>query len=300
MNNKTWFVAGQGSIGSFIAYNAMNKGISCKQIVRELTQTSQTCFHPIDKDSILLPESLPFSGLVPASIQFLIVPLKAYDIVPFLTQVKPFLAENAAIVLCHNGLGTIELATELITDNMDLFFCTTNNGLYKNEQGVFQAGLGESLWSHVAGLQPEKLTNNDFTSLLGSANMVNNLQQVLWQKLVINCAINPLTAINKIKNGALDQDVYRSSIANIVNETLAVGQAIGVELKHDQLINRVYQVIQATANNYSSMYQDVHAHKKTEIDFITGHVVKLGKELGIPTPTSNLIYEQLKTLYNNQ
>jgi len=297
MINKLWFVAGQGSVGSFIAYNAHISNLECRQITRKsLTNNPAIQFHPLNGESITLPSAVSLAQLPVNSIAYLIVPLKAYDIIPFLQQVRPYLSDNAAVILCHNGLGTIELATDLLSENMDLYFCTTSNGLYKNNQGVFQAGVGDSLWSHVAGEHPDKLTNDDLIPLFNRVIKATNLQQILWQKLVINCVINPLTAINKVKNGELTRAQYSETITNIVRETLAVANKVGVSLDFDIMLAKVYQVIKDTAQNYSSMYQDVNANKKNEIDYITGHVIKLAKSYGIPSPISNSLYQEVKAL----
>jgi 2-dehydropantoate 2-reductase len=299
MNNKQWFIAGQGSVGSFIAYNALLSSLKYHQIVRKPFSPTNTApqVHPLNGVPVSLPNAIALSDIKLKSIEYLIVPLKAYDIIPFLTQVQPFLNDNAAIILCHNGLGTIELATNLISENMDLYFCTTSNGLYKNSQGIFQAGIGDSLWSHVSGSHPQKLNNDDLIPLFNRIDNVNNLQQILWQKLIINCAINPLTAIHKVKNGELLQDKYRTTITAVVDESLAVATAFGVSLKSGAVLTKVYQVINDTANNYSSMYQDIHSNKQNEIDFITGHIIKLGADFNIPTPVSDNLYQQIKSFY---
>ena len=298
MNNKHWFIAGQGSVGSYIAYNAMLSALSCRQITRPSSNSIKTKiqFHPLDADPVPLPNAISLADLTFKSIEYLIVPLKAYDVIPFLQQVQPFLADNVAIILCHNGLGTVELAANLISENMDLYFCTTSNGLYKNNQGVFQAGIGDSVWSHVAGRHPNKLTNDDLIPVFNRINEAPDLQQILWQKLVINCAINPLTAINKIKNGELAKTQYRKTITHIVRETLSIAKKEGVSLEFDFMLTKVYRVIKDTAKNYSSMYQDVSANKQNEIEFITGYIVKLAERYGVPCPISHSIYQQVKAL----
>jgi 2-dehydropantoate 2-reductase len=179
---------------------------------------------------------------------------------------------------------------------MDLYFCTTSNGLYKNAKGVFQAGIGDSFWSHVAGEYSGKITNKELIPLFKRVEHVDNLQQILWQKLVINCAINPLTAIDNVNNGALAADKYTQNINEIIGETIAVAKKVNVELDFESTRNKVYQVIQSTGANYSSMYQDINANKKTEIDFITGYIVKLAKQFDVATPMSDLLYQQVQTL----
>ena len=296
MNNKHWFVAGQGSIGSFVAYNALLSDIKCDQIVREVNHSKSILFHPISKQPTALPRPITLANLTPNSIHYLIVPLKAYDIWPFLQQIMPYLAKDAVIMLCHNGLGTIELVADLLTANMNLFFCTTSNGLYKNTDGVFQAGIGESQWSHVVGNNPEKLNNKNLIPLFGRITKVDNLQKILWHKLIVNCVINPLTALHNIKNGALAKAEYTGAIESIVKETLLVANKLGISLEFQTMLNTVHQVIANTAENYSSMNQDVKSGKQTEIDFISGYVVKEGAKLNIPTPINQSLYSQIKAL----
>jgi 2-dehydropantoate 2-reductase len=300
MNNrvtsKHWFIAGHGSIGSFVAYNALLSDIKCDQIVRDANNSKAALFHPIGKQPTALPTPITSVDLTLNSIHYLIVPLKAYDIVPFLQQIMPYLADDAAIILCHNGLGTIEPVTDLLTKNMNLFFCTTSNGLYKNKDGIFQAGLGESQWSHVAGNTPEKLSNDDLVPLFVRITQVDNLQKILWQKLIVNCVINPLTALHNVKNGALAQKGYAENIECIIKETLLVANKVGISLEFQTMLNTVNQVIANTAENYSSMNQDVKSHKQTEIDFISGYVIKEGLKLNIPTPVCQSLYDQIKAL----
>ncbi|GHB57077.1 2-dehydropantoate 2-reductase [Psychrosphaera saromensis] len=296
VTSKHWFIAGQGSIGSFVAYNALLSGIKCDQIVRNVNHSKQTWFHPIGKQPTALPTPITSVDITPNSIHYLIVPLKAYDIVPFLQQAMPYLADDAAIILCHNGLGTIELVNDLLTPNMNLFFCTTSNGLYKNKDGIFQAGLGGSQWSHVAGNNPDKLNNDDLVPLFVRITQVDNLQKILWQKLIVNCVINPLTALHNVKNGALAQLVFAEDIESIIKETLLIANKLGVSLELSAMLKAVNQVIANTAENYSSMNQDVKSHKQTEIDFISGYVVKEGLKLNIPTPISLSLYNQIKAL----
>lgn len=295
MNTNHWYIAGQGSIGSLAAYNAKQHNVRYSQIVRT-KPSHDVWFKPIKHEPIKLDNAITFSEIAKQSIDYLLVPLKAYDVVPFLTQAMPYLAPNVAVVLSHNGLGTIEPVADLVGDTMDVFFCTTSHGLYKDQNTIIQAGIGESKWSHVTGLHPDKLNNQHLADLFGQANQLENVDSILWQKLIINCAINPLTAIHKIKNGALAQPQYQQTITDIITESLKVANQQGINLAFNSMLSTVKQVIGNTSGNYSSMYQDVMASKTTEIDYITGYIVNMAKLMNIDVPVSQSLYHQVKTL----
>ncbi|NMU82308.1 2-dehydropantoate 2-reductase, partial [Vibrio parahaemolyticus] len=88
-------------------------------------------------------------------------------------------------------------------------------------------------------------------------------------KLAINCAINPLTAILQCKNGELAKPEFKIQLESITQELVEVMSKEGIAIEFRSLFDTVMQVVNATAENYSSMRQDVFHQRRTEIDFIT-------------------------------
>jgi 2-dehydropantoate 2-reductase len=98
----------------------------------------------------------------------------------------------------------------------------------------------------------------------------------LWQKLAVNCVINPLTALHRCPNGELNNDPERSSqVAALCREVREIACAAGMAAAVADLHQIVTQVISSTATNRSSMLQDVLAGRPTEIDYINGYLVKI-------------------------
>jgi 2-dehydropantoate 2-reductase len=116
----------------------------------------------------------------------------------------------------------------------------------------------------------------------------------LWKKLAINAVINPLTAIHNIKNGVLADRKYTVSTSNICNEIAKVMGALGYTVTNAELIENVNQVIADTANNYSSMHQDLKFKRQTEIAFINGYVTSKAAELNIEVPYNHRLVEQIR------
>jgi len=81
-----------------------------------------------------------------------------------------------------------------------------------------------------------------------------------------------------------------------VSEATRVAKRKKVKLIYDDPLAKVEAVCEATAQNISSMLQDVLRAKRTEIDFINGVIVRQGQELGIPTPVNSLLSDLVKTI----
>jgi 2-dehydropantoate 2-reductase len=121
-----------------------------------------------------------------------------------------------------------------------------------------------------------------------------DIDRVVWAKLAANCAINPLTALHGIPNGALlaDPDLRRAMHA-AAREVGAVAQARGLDLGADAAA-LAEQVAEATADNLSSMLQDLERGVTTEIDALSGAVAEEGRRLGVPTPVNEDLWRRVR------
>ncbi len=129
-----------------------------------------------------------------------------------------------------------------------------------------------------------------------AAEPSDEVERLIWEKLVINVGINAITGLTGIRNGFIAEmreatDLCRSAVEEAITVARSKGFPIGLEM-----IQRVIAVARATARNRSSMGQDVDKKKRTEIDAINGAVVRFGKEAGIPTPVNQTLTSLMKVL----
>lgn len=114
-----------------------------------------------------------------------------------------------------------------------------------------------------------------------------------WQKLAVNAGINAVTALARVENTALSEPTP-SVAARAARETARVARADGANLADETAVEAVEAVAAATADNQSSMLQDVRAGRPTEVDAINGAVVRRGETLGVDTPTNRTLAELLR------
>jgi 2-dehydropantoate 2-reductase len=124
----------------------------------------------------------------------------------------------------------------------------------------------------------------------------NDIEAVLWEKLVVNVGINPLTAILRVRNGALLEipEAWDLAVA-AATEAAEVARASGTAPAIDPE-TRLKEVCTATAANRSSMLQDILAGRATEIEALNGQVVKHGAVLRVPAPVNSCLTAILKAL----
>ena len=113
-----------------------------------------------------------------------------------------------------------------------------------------------------------------------------DLELELWRKAAVNAAVNPVTARRRVRNGALLEGPARSEAESLLAEAVAVASAVGVALTLDVARADLARVLTATAENRSSMLQDVERGRPTEIEAISGEILRRGEALGLALPAT--------------
>jgi len=124
----------------------------------------------------------------------------------------------------------------------------------------------------------------------------DNVNGVLWAKLIANCAYNALSAITQLPYGKLVHGAGVPAVMrDIVDECLAVARATGIEVAGDQH-EAVRRIALTMPDQFSSTAQDLARGKKTEIEHLNGVVVRKGEALGVPTPANRMLLALVKLL----
>ena len=237
------------------------------------------------------------------SADIILLTVKSYQVKKTLVNISPILASKAIIILCHNGMGTAEeLSKSIITKHKILAMLTTHGCLKTSHLKVTHTGLGEvdfgllNLGLVKQSSSPNKLDNaiiSKLEQLLTPAKFHQNIIEKQWQKLAINCVINPLTAIYDVENGVINDKEYKLIARKTLIEIVSVAKTQGITLKLKQLVDTVQKVAQSTNKNSSSMRCELKNNKRTEIDYINGFIHRLGQANNIDTPTNSQLWQQV-------
>lgn len=288
-------IVGQGAIGLLAASRLALKHYSSHLLTHDHQASSLVLnFRQQQQDHVLLLcRSLPQQP-----IQLLLVPVKAFAVEQALKQWLPYCAADADIVLCHNGMGTLTPAQQLLQGGHKLWFASTTHGALKSGAHRLQhTGVGRTVLGPVNALAgqsvaPEAVLN----AALGPLQEVKDILPVLWQKLAINAVINPMTACLMLPNGELTKPQYQAQIEQLITEFCSVAEAYGQRFERGSLRQTVLEVATNTAANYSSMQQDRLLQRPDELDYITGFLLKAAAEAGLSLPAHQQLYQQLRAL----
>lgn len=124
-----------------------------------------------------------------------------------------------------------------------------------------------------------------------------NIEGDLWMKLIQNCAYNALSALGRAEYGRIVRNPWtRDLMKRVVDEVVAVGQARHIRFPDVDLVEATWKLGEGMERTTSSTAQDIARGRRTEIDSLNGGVVRLGDEVGIPTPVNRTLYVLVKLL----
>jgi len=271
-------IIGLGAVGTLIAHFLNNAGYTPLVITR--TKYDEVFFNE-HRIQIKYVNELN-------NIKYTFVTVKAYDT----PNVIPYL--KGKVIVIQNGIGGYELIKEHYTNSYPAIL---TYGLERNTNKVKLNGIGEI----ILPFETTKTHSNEMSEIvevfrIGGANvrLVEDIQSYRWLKLAINCVINPLSALFKIKNGDILR-IPEDLLTRIIDEVKKVAMLEKITLPLDPY-EELKRVINITKDNKSSMLQDIEKGRKTEIDYLNGAVVKYGNKHNYKPIYNEILWKMIKTL----
>ncbi len=257
-----------------------------------------------DRYEVIDSEKEPIPEFHRSSCDVAIIAGKASS-TPILASIaEELLTPSGVAMSIQNGLGHAETLSNRVGRERVLGGSTTHSAWRDGDGSVHWSGRGSVHLGKLDGSEADGVSQEllDCLNIAGlDPNWSPNVHRMIWRKLLINVAINPVCAIAGVRNGALVEvpELWEQSLESM-REAEAVARAAGVDLGDIDAEQFLRKVVIATAENRVSMLQDLMAGRRTEVDVLCGAVVSKGVELGIPTPRNEMLLALVRGIEMSQ
>lgn len=284
-------VVGPGAMGCLFAGRLQKAGVDCILVdhsddrAKRLHRSGIT----IERNGEREQCNPKVATRMPAGLDLVVVLTKAY------ATHALHLPPDTPVLSLQNGLGNVETLCSM-TGSQRVLAGSTSEAATLLEEGVTR---------HVApGVTKIGAWTSCPTALafeaLGKAGFNVEITpapgQSLWEKAAVNAGINPLTALLNVSNGRLlDLRETRQLLRDLVVEAAKVAGTEGYRFDHS-LVELAEHVCEQTRDNISSMLQDVRAGRRTEIDAISGEILRRAQLASVPAPRTRVIYQLVRGL----
>jgi 2-dehydropantoate 2-reductase len=238
-------------------------------------------------------------------VDWLFLMVKQKDITELLLKQLLELSTPETRVVCfQNGIGHIELLMKAFSPKRLYAAVTTEGALKLSDNSVKHTGKGITWLGRVEETANDSMQWDESEKMLQSLLIEAGFEIYLskkiisriWNKLLINAVINPLTAVFQLNNGALLQSVYLKELMKaLLEEGSIVAKHAQIEIA-DDLWKQLLQVCERTAENQSSMMKDITEGRITEIDWINGALINFANPYKLALPTHQTVYRMVKYL----
>jgi len=291
-------VIGAGAMGCLYgAYLSKNHEVymidSLQKQVRAIQDIGIT-LEESDGMTMVYPKvSAYVSGDCQEKVDMVIIFVKSTYTEQALKQNSAIFKDSTLIMTLQNGAGNDKKIATYVKEKNIIIGTSKHNAV----------NLGMGKVQHPAEGETVIGSNHNATREVNIASMAlkeagfevivaDDIQRIIWSKLLVNLSINTFTAITQTPIGYMIKNDHAWDFAKrLVYEAIEVAEADGTYFDRREALDMVRNVCETAGNGYSSMYQDRKNHVKMEIDAINGAIVEQAKQYGVPTPYNTLIVD---------
>jgi len=302
MDHKHILVVGAGAIGGlYAAYLAKVAEVAA-------LDTNQAHIEAIRRHGLALTGRTESVTKLAAFAHAAEMGKRSFDAVIFLVKsqateaafrsIHPVLEGRPVLVTFQNGMGNEDLLMG-ITDLDVAHGVSFEAARYEGPGRLHHLVHGEDSWLGPARGKVESVAwLGELMTRSGlPTRVVADPRGAIWGKFIFNSVMNPIGAIVLAENAArYDVPEMRALIDDMAAECIRVAEAQGIKLEFDPmyLVKKIREGKAPLTRHAGSMAQDIEAGRETELEAMTGYIVRKAKELGVPVPVTEAVYRMAK------
>ena len=231
------------------------------------------------------------SGEYHDAVDLVIVFVKSTYTEVALEQNSALFGESTLVMTLQNGAGNDRKIAQYVKPENIIIGTSKHNAVNLGQGRIKHPAKGDTTIGSNHNATGNVSVAEKALAEAGFAVVVaDDIQRIIWSKLLVNLSINTFTAITETPIGYMVKNQHAWDFAKrLIYEAIEVAEADGTYFDRREALDMVKSVCEIAGDGYSSMYQDRKHRVKMEIDAINGAIVEQAKRYGVPTPYNTLI-----------
>lgn len=277
-----------------------------------LVDTNQAIVDHINRNGVILQENGQDMVYYPAAVtsteelepmDLIILFVKSLFSHTALAGNKVLIGPDTYVMTLQNGSGHEDILSEFVAENHIIIGTTNDNGTMLAPGHVRHGGDGETnigmLVEDTENFLPKLKETLDGCGFCGHIHA--NIQQLIWNKLFTNVSLSAVTGVLQVPMGFIAGNEHAWFITKrLIHEAVEVAHGLGLEADEEAVIEKVRCTSESSPQGITSICADLRDGRKTEVNTISGSVVRASKKCGVPAPTHELIVELVHAMEERQ
>ena len=250
------------------------------------------------KSNIYKPKAVTNSNEMPA-MDLVILFVKSLYSRAALEENKNIIGKDTYLMTLQNGSGHEDILEEFVDKSHIIIGTTEDNGAvlgagHIRRGGVGNTNIGMLIDDNVGFLNQVK---SAFDCCGFNVKIHNNIQQLIWNKLFTNVSLSAVTGILQVKIGYIRSNEYAWNMTKtLIHEAVEVAHKLGLDADKEKITQDVENVTVKSPEGITSICADLCAGRKTEVDTISGSVVRAAKKAGIKVPKHEFVVNMIHAM----
>ena len=250
------------------------------------------------EDHIYRPKAVTDTSALP-QMDLIILFVKALFSRAALNGNRNLIGKDTYLMTLQNGSGHEDILGEFVDKDHIIIGTTEDQGTILGMAHIRHGGTGGTnlgmLTPDAEGMLPKLKETLDRCGF--RAKIHENIQQLIWNKLFVNVALSAVTAVLNVKMGFIAQDPHAFALSSqLLHEAVAVAHAMGLEADEAHLLQEIRETSERVPEGITSICADLSAGRKTEVDTISGSVVRAAKKCGIEVPAHEFLVNMVHAM----
>lgn len=212
---------------------------------------------------------------------------------------KSLFDKNTYLMTLQNGFGHEEILRKFVPEDKIIIGTTEDNGAVVSPGVVRYGGNGKANIGLLNGeITDDLITIQKHLNDCGFiCNIYDNIQQLRWNKLFTNASLSVVTGILQVPIGYLFQNKHAwNLVSQLVHEAVEVAHSYKITADAELILKDIEAVCINSPKGITSICADIQNGRKTEVDFISGALVKAAAQNNIPVPSHQFVLEMVHAL----
>ena len=215
-----------------------------------------------------------------------------------LEQNRGLFGPDTLLLTLQNGSGHEELLREFVEESRIVIGTTRHNSVLTGNTSVLHGGSGvTSIGSAHARNTLVYILAEEMSACGIETSISEDIRRFIWDKLFVNTSVSVVSGILQVPQGYLLANPHAwSLVERLAREAVETARSEGFVFKPEKVLEGLHSLLEGARNGYPSIYADLRDGRKTEVDAISGSIVRTGHKNGIPVPSHEMVVELIHAM----
>lgn len=284
-------VLGAGAMGGlYSAYLSRHNEVTVidvnAQVVKKINADGLEVQEPDGTSAVYHPHAV-LSTEEMEPVDLIVVFVKAMFSESALNNNRSIIGPETYLMTLQNGSGHEDMLGKFVPQEHIIIGTTQHNASVAGFGVTKHGGSGMTHMGCVTGdVNRLQKFADAFTACGLDADVSDGVQKMIWNKMFTNVSASVLTGALQVPLGFISADENAWKLCcQLIREAVDVAAALGMDFDYDEKVAEVKAVCDKSPNGLTSIYADLRDGRRSEVDTISGSIVRAGVKAGVPTPS---------------